>query len=155
MGSPDQTGNALAIIVDRIIDDVKSQMRSRGLRAANELRNSVMEVLAGDRDGKTYYVPGTRVKYKASKPGEAPANRTGGLRLSFDNARIESANTGSGSYTVRSITESHLITNGGESLGAMLDEGTPGGKIAPRPFIQPTIDKAMPEILQIYNKPYV
>lgn len=36
--------------------------------------------LSGVRSGREYRVPGTRRKYRASAPGQAPASRTGQLR---------------------------------------------------------------------------
>ena len=35
-----------------------------------------------------------------------------------------------------------------------MENGTPGGMIAPRPFRQPIIDKAKPAIEAIYNAPW-
>lgn len=154
MSTPIQAMAELEIIVESITDSIKLEMASRGTRAANELRNETMKVLKGGRSGKSYYKLGSRVKYTASAPGEAPANRTGNLRESFNKTRTYADVIGN-SMEVHAINESALRTEKGYLLGDLLDEGTPGGKIAPRPFKQKAIDSAMPAIQRIFSQPYV
>lgn len=67
--------------VVRAIEDAAAQ---RMAMAVNEVRNTVLETLSGKRSGKLYTVPGTRRKYRASKPGEAPAVATARLRQSVE-----------------------------------------------------------------------
>lgn len=50
--------------------------------AANLIRNTIIEGMAGPKSGRTYRVPGTRRTYTASAPGEFPAIPTGRLRNS-------------------------------------------------------------------------
>lgn len=47
--------------------------------ASIHLQNEVKKNLTGSRSGKQYKIPHTSRKYTASKPGEAPAVRTGDL----------------------------------------------------------------------------
>lgn len=153
MSTVEQAADEIGVTVERIIEDAKHQMAARGFRAANELTNAVLHVLAGGRSGKSYLVPGTRVRYTASAAGEAPANRTGTLRLSFK--RRSYANHQGNGMEVHAVTESDYRVSNGNLLGEMLEQGTPEGKIAPRPFKQSTIDRAMPAIERIFSQPYV
>lgn len=152
---------------DEITRSIKEQMKSRGVRASNELRNASLLVLRGQRHGRRYIVPGTgrvtyykRTKtakityryYTASAPGEAPAVRTGILRLSWQ-PKSYTTKTG-GVYEVCSQAVSTERTDNGKYLlSDLLEEGT--SKMAPRPHQQQILDKAMPNILKIYREPYV
>ena len=63
---------------------LKSELGIRLESSADEVhRTLTQEVLQGNRSGETYYVPGTRTVYVASKAGEAPASATGDLRRSY------------------------------------------------------------------------
>lgn len=146
---------------DRAIAAIKHQMEARSYKAANELRNAALEVLRGQRHGRRYKVPGTfrrqrdktdgKMKngryYTASAPGEPPAVRTGNFRRSWQ----ASAHLVYGSYISR--IESDVMTEDGKyNLGELLEKGT--SKMAPRPYEQAILDKAMPKIIRIYSQPY-
>lgn len=153
---------------DKVSNSIKHQMVSRGHRSANELRNASQLVLRGQRHGRRYIVPGTgRVtyykrkktakitykRYTASAPGEPPAVRTGAFRMSWT-PKVMVDHTQS--YAVVSSVESTQRTDNGKYLlGEILEEGSPGGKIAPRPHHQKIQQKALPAIMKIYNEPYV
>lgn len=155
--------------VKEVNEKITHGMKSRAYRVSNELRNASQEVLRGGRSGRQYNVPGTgRVKYykrtkkatvtyrkyTASAPGEPPAVRTGAFRASWQ-PRNES--TGSGdSLSVRAMIESSIRTDNGKYvLGEIMEEGTPGGKIAPRPYQEKIQQKALPKVLKIYKEPYL
>lgn len=128
---------------------VQKEVSQRAYRASNELRNAELYVLRGQRSGKKYRVPGTRRKYTASAPGESPAVRTGVFRLSWGtHVRVEKNGT---HFRAVSAIESKERA-GGRLLGEMLENGT--GRIAPRPYKQKVIDRALPKIKAIYQKPY-
>ncbi len=140
--------------VNEINAKITLGMKSRGYRAANELRNASQQVLRGKRSGRRYRVPGTRRMYTASAPGEPPAIRTGTFRNSWQ-AKTESSGT-IGNMSVRSYIESSVRTDNGKySLGKILEEGSPGGKIAPRPYKKKIQEKALPRIKKIYREPYL
>ncbi len=145
-------GNASRVIGETIaatLSGVQKEVSSRAYRASNELRNASLYVLRGSRSGKTYRVPNTGKTYKASAPGEPPAVRTGAFRLSWGtHVRVEKS--GSGFRAVSSI-ESHERA-GGRLLGEMLENGH--GSVAPRPYKQKVVDRALPKIKAIYSKPY-
>ncbi|MBR1566700.1 MAG: hypothetical protein IJ649_08050, partial [Oscillospiraceae bacterium] len=113
---------------------IKAELPSRAFRAANELRNASLEVLSGSRSGRHYR------GYTASAPGEPPAVRTGALRMSWKPIT-------SGAGGVNPAIESGVPY-------AWLDEGSPGGMIAPRPYAKKIVETAMPAIEAIYAEPY-
>lgn len=140
---------------------VQMQMERRSFLVANELRNSALQVLRGQRSGRRYKVPGTYKRqrdkmdgkmkrgryYTASAPGEPPAVRTGAFRLSWQ----ASSRVLFGSYLSR--IESGIRTeNGKYTLGEILEEGT--SRMAPRPYQDEILEKTKPAILRIYNEPY-
>ena len=99
--------------------------------------------------GNTAWI--THKYYTASAPGEPPANRTGAFRMSF-HRRVYFDEDGGHNFTAHGVTESDLRVGGRYLLGELLEEGTE--RMAPRPYKQQTIDRAMPKILKIYREPY-
>lgn len=128
-------------------------MRSRGYRAANELRNASQLVLRGQRSGRRYRVPGTRKHYTASAPGEPPAVRTGAFRASWQPKQKVNVGTYN-QVSVTSYIESRQRTDNGKyNLGSMLENGS--GRMAPRPYKEKIQEKAKPKIIKIYKEPYM
>ncbi len=155
-------GPSLEEIAKTVTTEITQQMERRSYLAANELRNSSLLVLRGQRSGRRYTVPGTgRVKYNkrnktatitykkspASAPGEPPAVRTGAFRLSWK----PSAHKILGSYISR-IESDARTDNGRHNLGEILENGT--GRMAPRPHHERIMKHAEPKILKIYDQPY-
>lgn len=149
--------------VEAATEHIKNQMRGRAYRAANELRNASLLVLRGARSGRRYKVPGTyrrqrdkvtgKMKngryYTASAPGEPPAMRTGTFQKSWQpTAHYSDA---FGEYWSR-ISSDVTTDNGRHNLADLLENGT--SRMAPRPFEEPIIEKAMPNIRKIYSEPY-
>ena len=150
-----------------LMDDISDDFKSRGFRAANELRNAEQLVLRGQRSGRIYNVPGTgRVKYnkrektakityrkyQASAPGEPPAVRTGAYRGSFER-RSYADGSPDNVVKVHAIIESRITTPKGHNLGNLLEDGT--GRMAPRPHKDAIIEKAKPNIKRIYTGRYL
>ena len=117
--------------------------------ASNQLRNASIFVLRGTRNGRVYLVPGTKQHYKASAPGESPANRTGIFRNSWG-THVHVEKNGVHFRAVAAIESKERA--GGHLLGEMLENGT--GKMKPRPYKQKVIDRALPKIKEIYKKPF-
>lgn len=147
--------------IQQITTSIQKQMERRSYLAANELRNSALLELRGQRSGRRYKVPGTyrlqmdkatgRKKhgryYTASAPGEPPAVRTGTFRNSWQ----PKARRVYGSYLSR--IESDVRTdNGKHNLGEILENGT--SRMAPRPHHDRILDRAEPKIVKIYSEPY-
>ena len=159
-----------------IQQSIRHQMVSRAYRGANELRNASQLVLRGARHGRRYIIPGTgRVtyykrdskdgkhkagtatitykRYTASAPGEPPAVRFGTFRASWQpKVYVDHTN---GYAVVSQIESTQRTDNGKYLLGEILEYGSPGGKIAPRPHHDKIKQKALPAIMKIYNEPYV
>lgn len=154
---------------DKTSKTIKHQMQSRGVRAANELRNASQLVLRGQRHGRRYIVPGTgRLKYNkkkktakitykyytASAPGEPPAVRTGAFRMSWQPRSYAEGNGTTYAYEVRAqVVSGQKTDNGKYLLSDLLEKGT--GRMAPRPHQEQIIEKALPKIKKIYGEPYV
>lgn len=152
------------IEVKRVINGMKSsiqkQAKSRGLRASIEVRDKAIDFLGGQRHGRRYRNPATKQMYTASAPGEAPAARLGHFRESFkDRPYITESN---GNLTIYARAASKMKAgeekNGKKKgkehlLGNILEYGTK--KIKPRPYKDRIIQLALPEVLRIFNEPYV
>jgi len=110
----------------------------RMLAACIAARNEVVESFTGARTGRRYYVPGTRVMYTASAPGERPAKPTGRL---------------SGEVFYRVGTEGNRIRG---IVGTDLKYGKilemKSVKKGGRPWLEPGMKDAKPEILRELNK---
>ena len=143
--------SALIVIkVDKYVSEITDQMKSRGVRSANELTKAKNAVLRGKRSGRRYRVPNTRRHYTASAPGEVPAQRTGQYRLKWDEKSYSEGKS------VHAQIESRVRTDNGKyNLGTLLEEGSPNGKIAPRPHKKKIADKAKPHIVKIFKEPYL
>lgn len=133
--------------VEQIVERIKQDMERRSYLAANELRNSALQVLRGQRSGRRYRVPSTKKHYTASAPGEPPAVRTGVFRLSWQ----PTAHKIYGSYISR-IESDARTDNGRHNLGEILERGT--SRMAPRPYEDRILEKAEPKIVKIYAEPY-
>ena len=123
--------------VQQCVNSVNSQLPDRASASANAKRTATLEVFRGQRNGRVYRKP-TGGTYRASAPGEVPAVRTGALRGQWrpvENNGIPAIDT-------------YVPYTG------YMEYGTPGGKIAPRPFEAKIVEKAKPEVLAIYGQPY-
>ncbi len=165
-GKTGDAGQAVRAIVKDQVAEINRKVISRGMRAVNALQTAEKEVLSKQGTGRIYKKPGTYGKrptkatrkllgdyghklkggqlYRASAPGEAPARRTGNLRLHW-NGEIKSERS-SGGVAILAVLES------GERYAAALENGTP--KMAARPFMEKIKAEAMPEIQKIYSEPY-
>ena len=110
----------------------------RMMEATNELRNTVLETLSGNRSGRTYKVPDTERTYTASAPGEPPAQATSDLRKS-----VKSSVEGKGRSVLGKVKA--------EAKHALpLEFGT--RNMAARPFMKPSFDKSLDAIRRILTR---
>ena len=130
------SGGSIEEIAKKVAAEIPRQMASRAYRGSNELRNSALDVLSGARSGRMYG------GHQASAPGEAPAQWSGTLRLSWQ------TRTYTGGTTFRSSIET------GVWYDELLENGTPGGQMAPRPHHDRIQNDALPRIIRIYDEPY-
>lgn len=133
-------------LTGELVGKVSKETISRAVRASNELRNAELEVLRGQRSGKVYRRPFSKGTYTASAPGEPPAVRTGHLRQSW-HAVSASEKGKKGSVTVKPGIRTDVKYAPG------LDKG--GGHVAPRPYREAIIEKAMPAVKSIFCAPYL
>ena len=132
------------------VDSIRHQVESRSYKAANELRNSSLEILRGQRHGRRYRVPGKKTHYTASAPGEPPAARTGLFRISWQPTALKEGDT----YISRVESDRRVGKNGKYLQGEILEDGTPGGRMKPRPYQDKILEHAEPKIVRIYSAPY-
>lgn len=130
--------------VSGIVSQITAKAKSRGYRAANELRNAALQVLRGQRSGRIYKRPHSSSTYTASAPGEPPANRTGSLRVSW-HSQAKSEKAGE-TIKIRPA----IWTD--KKYAPILQEGT--NKMAPRPFEEPIIEQAKPKVMAIFGQSY-
>lgn len=122
------------------VKDAETLAKFCAVRASNELRNAALNVLRGQRSGRVYKKPHSNATYTASAPGEPPAVRTGMLRMSWG---MKAVGDGKGTYTAGIYSD--------VPYAEKLDEGTPHGKIKPRPFKEKIIETAKPRVIQIFS----
>ena len=135
----------IKVAVDKVVKNVNQQVRSRGERAVNAIRNAELEVLSGQRSGRVYRKPHTkRATYTASAPCEPPARRTGNLRLRWS-GKVTGKSSGNTVHITATLTSN-------SKYAGYLENGT--SKMAARPFVEKIEEKALPKIRDIYNEPY-
>lgn len=145
-GKAGSAGQAVRAAVKDCVLDINRQVISRGTRAVNEIRNAELEVLKGQRSGRTYRKPHTKhATYTASAPGEPPARRTGNLRLHW-NGEVKTGGQSAGGVSIIAQLEAQ------EEYAKYLENGT--GKMAARPFVERIQEKAIPGIKRIYGESY-
>lgn len=129
------TGN-IEESVKFIANEIPRQMAGRCYRASNELRNAALSVLSGQRSGRMYG------GHQASAPGEPPAQWSGKFRLSWQPTTVV------GGHNFLSRIENSTFYAG------WLENGTPGGQMAPRPHHDLIQNQALPKIVAIYDEAY-
>ena len=134
-GKAGSVGSAIRATVKGQVAKINRQVVARGVRAVNAMRNAELEVLKGQRSGRT-----------ASAPGEPPARRTGNLRMHWNGQVKSEGSTAGGGVQIIAELESQ------EKYAGYLENGTK--KMAARPFVDKIKEKATPEIEKIYKEPY-
>lgn len=124
-------------MLEQWVSSVKGQLYDRAEMAAHVMKGAALDVLKGQRSGRVYRSP-LGGRYTASAPGEPPAWRSGTLAKSW--------------IPVKAYANPAIETF--IPYAGYMEHGTPGGKIAPRPFAEKIVEKAMPEVLAIYSQPF-
>lgn len=168
--------------VEQVVESIKQEMERRSYLAANELRNSALQVLRGQRSGRRYKVPGTyrekretvgtytdkkgRVRRKTKGTGEYEYHKykKGVYYTASAPGEPPAVRTGvfrlSWQPTARKVYGSYIsriesdarTDNGRHNLGEILENGT--SRMAPRPYEDRILEKAEPKIVKIYAEPY-
>lgn len=138
----------ISVEVAKKVTAIGKEMKYRALKGSRALKNAELQVLRGQRGGRSYKKSFKKSSYTASAPGEPPAVRSGKLRSSFRPlARTyggSSAFGGAASVTVSIETDTHYA--------GYLEHGT--SKMAARPYVEKIKQKAEPEIKSIFGAPY-
>lgn len=143
-GAAGGPGRAVRAVVKEQVQNIDRQVRSRGTRAVNAIRNAELEVLKGQRSGKVYRKYPYKTKYTASAPGEPPARKSGNLRMHWSGGVKTGRSSGGGTEVIAALESQ-------EKYAYYLENGK---GMAPRPFVERIKEKAMPEIEKIYKEPY-
>ena len=136
--------------VSEITKEVVTEVKSRSVSVKNELRNSLLEVMQGQRSGRLYR-RGAASFHQASAPAESPAWDSGGLARSFK-PKKPNVSSGKKSFSVNAGIESGY-SSGPWNIPRLMEHGT--RHIAPRPFRGEVIERAKPEIERIMSKKYL
>ena len=128
-------------------ESVMASLRGTSVQNLREasifLKGAIKETLTGNRSGRVYRVPGTKRNYTASAPGEAPASRTGTLRNAISRAVNKAKLT--------AVVGPRLLgKNPDKQYPLWLEFGTK--KMAPRPFMAPTIQRHKDTVIQIMKE---
>ncbi|PFR83303.1 HK97-gp10 family putative phage morphogenesis protein [Bacillus cereus] len=128
--------NSVEIEYSSNMEQVKTRINAMCVEkvtaASIHLQNQVKKNLTGSRSGKQYKIPHTSRKYTASKPGEAPAVRTGDLLNSIK-------------YNVKRSQSEVLGAVGSDLKKAIwLETGT--SHMEARPFLLKTFEKERREL---------
>lgn len=142
-GSGKSPGSTVHAKVKDLKENINRQILSRSARIVNALRSAELRVLKGERTGKVYRKYPYKSTYHASAPREAPARRSGNLRLHW-NGQVQKKASSNG-VSVVAVIES------GEKYAYYLENGK---GMAPRPFVEKIKEEAKPEIDRILNEPY-
>lgn len=151
-------------ISGKTIEKTNQDVYQKAFSTGNCLRNAMLKVMSGKRSGRVYKKVGTYGKrrtkatkelmgqykrnlrggqlYQASAPFEPPAVRTGTLRRSFTH-RVQEQPNGKG-IKVLAVLETR------NKYAAYLEYGT--NKMAPRPYVEPIKQEAIPEIERLFQK---
>lgn len=123
--------------VPRLLQQTEQSVGRKLVAMGNATREKLLlEVLVGTRTGRQYTVPRTKTKYRASKPGEPPASRTGDLRRSYRVGKVEGAGL-----------NKHIKVGSPLRYAPHLEEGT--SRMAERPHLEPAVKLSKPEHEQI------
>ena len=135
-----EVDRAMNARVKQMVREVETKAKASAVRASNELRNSALFVLKGQRSGKRYKKPHTkRAYYTASAPGEPPAVRTGMLRMSWG---MKAVGDGKGTYTAGIYSDVPYAEE--------LENGN--SRIKQRPYRQQIIERAKPKVTAIFKE---
>ena len=117
-GKAGSAGSAIRATVKGQVAKINRQVVARGVRAVNAMRNAELEVLKGQRSGRTYRKPHSKATYTASAPGEPPARRTGNLRMHWNGQVKSEGSTAGGGVQIIAELESQ------EKYAGYLENGT-------------------------------
>lgn len=155
---------------ETLVKDTMPLLQAGVERSAQLVEGVIKRTLTGRRTGRRYRIPGTKVTYRASAPGEPPAVMRGWLRKSIGHTRASLIGTTSESF-VGPMTGTGFAKAAGAPVSVNRYAGrmefggvniTPQGntvRVLPRPYIRPSWAKAEPIVdrflLRLFSTPQV
>ncbi|MBA7569926.1 hypothetical protein ES708_11668 [subsurface metagenome] len=158
----------LTFHTEKVVRKIEDTASKKMAEAVNVVRNTVLETLSGSRSGRTYRVPGTKRTYTASSPGKPPAQATGRLRQSIKTSvggegrtvigkvgttldygkYLEFGTRGGAVIRPRTAKVLAFFVDGQDVFATQVIQGP----IAPRPWLKPSFEKAVPKVKNILGK---
>lgn len=123
--------------IPNFIDSLKNNVIDALDDSAGMIEGEIKMSMRDGKHGRSYKVSKSGKPHTASAPGEPPAIDTGAL--------VNSITTESPSEYVREVGTAM-------EYAQHLEFGTPGGKIAPRPFIRPAFTKLYEKVINRLNQ---
>lgn len=121
---------------------IAKQAAARAVYVGQAARDAIVKGMQEPKTGRLYRVPGTRVMYRASAPGEYPAIRTGALRASIKSVfKWDKTN-----QMFSAFVGTHLL------YGMFLELGT--RTMARRPWLSRGLRDARAKIMKIIQTPW-
>lgn len=115
---------------------IARRLKMAALMVEGTAKRSMVEV----KSGRMYRKPHTRVMYRASAPGEAPAKRFGTLQSSITHKEPE-----------KTLLRWHCYVGTDEPYARFLELGAPENQLLPRPFMRPALDKNRKAIAALFT----
>ncbi|MEG0766250.1 MAG: hypothetical protein RR482_00910 [Clostridia bacterium] len=126
---------SITATVGKIFPQVEKELRRRATSACVILRNSQKKIFKGGRSGRNYG------GHTASAPGEPPAIWHNRLNTSFRPIQY-------GGGSLNAGIETDVFYAG------YLENGTPHGQMAERPFRERILNDATPQLTELYSRPF-
>ena len=120
--------------IKNVADNYESQLKGIVFRAINLVHNEVIQGITEPKSGRVYK-RGDKT-HTASKAGEYPANDTGMLRRSIKKKML---NDGLQGFVWTDMSYAKALEFGTRTM-------------APRPFLQPSLEKARPMVKNFLSK---
>lgn len=134
----------------QVAEAVRREAEHRASLASREMKEASDFVLSGKRSGRMYKASKFRAFYRASVPGEPPAQRTGRFKASWHSTSYSRPGD-NGSVMIHSALKSSYVV-GKVNLGKLLEHGS--RHMAARPYEDAVVERALPKIEKIYKRPY-
>ena len=120
-------------VMNQLARRAEMRVEALSLELVDGIKERVRE--SPPRTGHEYTIPGTKTPYTASAPGEPHADREGRTVNAWQALEPQRE----GDVVVGGIYNNHM-TEGGDSVAAIMELGTEDGRIAPRPTVGPVLD---------------
>jgi HK97 gp10 family phage protein len=142
--------------LDEVLDKLDKTAAQRMTKAVMAVQEEAFKLTSRPGQGREYYVPGFRRKYRASTPGNPPAQASGILhktikwQVNKDGADIEGLVGSEQKYAKAVEYGSHHPMSASLKSGEKVTLG--GYYVAPRPWLRPAFEKSEEKVKQIFTE---